>query len=75
MAMALETRLTPESLRQLEQQWADAIAATRRAESTHAELAPAYDHGDTIVTAACVAVWRARERERQIELRLNRTKS
>ncbi|MFO1400041.1 MAG: hypothetical protein U1F30_02315 [Steroidobacteraceae bacterium] len=73
--MAIETRLTAESLRQLEQQFAEAAAATHRAESTHAALAPAYDHGDTLVTAACVAVWRARERQRQIELRLGRERS
>ncbi len=73
--MAHETRLTPESLQQLEQQFAEAAAATQRAECTHADLAPAYDHGDTIVTAVCVAVWRARERQRQIELRLDRARS
>ena len=73
--MALETRLTPESLRQLEQQFAEAVAATRRAESTHENLAPAYDHGDTIVTAACLAAWRARERQRELELRLHRARA
>ncbi|MCC7464189.1 MAG: hypothetical protein IT480_17225 [Gammaproteobacteria bacterium] len=73
--MALETRLTSESLRQLEQQFAEAIAATQRAESMHADLAPAYDHGDTIVTAACFAAWRARERQRELELRLRRARA
>ncbi len=73
--MALETRLTPESLRQLEEQFANAVAATRCAESGHEDLAPAYDHGDTIVTAACFAAWRARERQRELELRLRRARA
>jgi hypothetical protein len=73
--MTLEGHAMPESLERLEQQWAAAAAATQRAESTHASLAAAYDHGDTIVTAACVAVWRARERQRELELRLRRARS
>ena len=74
--MTLDTNsLTGESLQQLERDWADAADATRRAESTHADLAPAYDHGDTIVTAVCLAAWRARERERALELELSRARS
>lgn len=73
--MTPETRLTAESLQRLEQQWAEASAAATRAERVHAHLSAASDEGETLITAACFAVWRAQERQRALELHLHRARS
>jgi hypothetical protein len=73
--MATETTLTAESRQRLEQQWAEATAAARRAEQVHQDLSAANDEGETLMSAACLALWRAQERQRALEYYLHRARS
>jgi hypothetical protein len=73
--MAPELGLTPESLQRLEQQWVEAMATARRAERVYEHLCSTGDEAETLTSAACLALWRAQERQRALEFRLCRVRS
>jgi hypothetical protein len=68
--MASEASLTPESLQRLEQQGAEAAAAAKSAERFYQDLSIRSDEAETLTSAACLALWRAQERQRELELLL-----
>jgi hypothetical protein len=73
--MAPEASLTPESLQRLEQQWAEATAAAKCAEGLYQDLSFRSDEAETLTSAACLALWRAQERQRELEFTLHRVQS
>jgi hypothetical protein len=65
----------PATVRQLEQQWAEAAAAAICAERAYQILVSGDEDGDAPTSAAWLALWRAEERQRELGFELDRMRS